>query len=107
MDIKQNSTMIIALAIAVVVVMSVMVPIISDTMDNAGSGGGGSNNSYVNEGSMYMKSKNSMANDEVHFLSFINTGSKIEFRIDGDIYTEKNITGTDFWNYPIIIQSEK
>lgn len=106
MDIKQNSTMIIALAIAVVVVMSVMVPIISDTMDNAGSGGGGSNNSYVNEGSMYMKSKNSMANDEVHFLSFINTGSKIEFRIDGDIYTEKNITGTDFWNYPIIIQSE-
>ena len=105
MDIKQNSTMIIALAIAVVVVMSVMVPIISDTMDNAGSGngGGGSNNSYVNEGSMYMKSKNSMANDEVHFLSFVNTGSKIEFRMDGDVYTEKNITGTDFWNYPILI----
>lgn len=39
MDIKQNSTMIIALAIAVVVVMSVMVPIISDTVDNAGMGG--------------------------------------------------------------------
>ena len=97
--------MIIAMAIAVVITTGVMVPIISDTLDNAGSGNGGgsSDNSYVNEGSMYMKSKNSMASDEVHFLSFINTGSKIEFRIDGDIYTEKNITGTDFWNYPIFI----
>lgn len=41
MDIKQNSTMIIALAIAIVVVMSVMVPVISDTMDNADSSNGG------------------------------------------------------------------
>ena len=89
--------------------MSVMVPVISDTMDNAGggSGGGSSDNSYVNEGSMYMKSMNSMASDEVHFLSFIKTGSKIEFRIDGDVYTEKDITGTDFWNYPIMIMESE
>ena len=106
MDLNHNTTVVIALAIAVTVVMGMMVPIISDTiaMHNTGSGGGGggnSDNSYVNEGSMYMKSK--MASDEVHFLSFINTGSKIEFRMDGETYTEKNITGTDFWSYPIVI----
>lgn len=38
MDIKSHSTMIIAMAIAVVIVTGVMVPIISDTLDKAGGG---------------------------------------------------------------------
>lgn len=45
MDIKGHSTMIIAMAIAVVVMTGVMVPVISDALDNAG-GGLGSNKPY-------------------------------------------------------------
>lgn len=101
MDIKQNSTMIIALAIAVVVVMSVMVPIISDTMDNAGSGGGGSEaKTYTNTGSVYLEE---LKDNSAYTIRITSDGSSVTITKDTTTLLTKTI-GNEDWTVPIGIR---
>lgn len=99
MDIKQNSTMIIALAIAVVVVMSVMVPVISDTMDNAGSGSGGGSSAptYTNTGSVYLEE---LKDNSAYTIRITSDGSSVTITKDSTTLLTKTI-GNEDWTVPI------
>lgn len=98
MDIKQNSTMIIALAIAVVVVMSVMVPVISDTMDNAGSGNGSSEaKTYTNMGSVYLEE---LKDNSAYTIRITSDGSSVTITKDSTTLLTKTI-GNEDWTVPI------
>ena len=103
MDIRSNSTMMIALAIAVVVVTGVMVPVISDTIDNAGSGGGGGSSAqpYVNEGEIYLKSAEGY-NTTIRITSNEND---VVITKDGTVL-ETLQKGGESWGIPILMCTE-
>lgn len=107
MDIKQNSTMIIALAIAVVVVMSVMVPVISNVMESDDSGSGSSETlptetkTYTNVGDAYLQEPDG----QEHVITVDVKSDHIQFTFDGEVLLEKPIGLTDEWVVPLYYRS--
>ena len=99
MDIKGHSTMIIAMAIAVVVMTGVMVPVISDALDSAGGGGSGSSNEpYVNSGTAYLKAWDS----NEHQITITDSNVNVVFNYDGtDVLTMAK--GSEGWCIPVIV----
>ena len=100
MDIKGHSTMIIAMAIAVVVMTGVMVPVISDALDSAGGGGGsGSDNEpYVNSGTAYLKAWDS----NEHLITITDSNVNVVFNYDGtDVLTMAK--GSEGWCIPVTV----
>ena len=100
MDIKSHSTMIIALAIAVVIVSGVMVPVISDAIANGnggGNGGGGSNPTYTNTGDMYYQ----IPDGQEHIIAIDYTGTSMQFKFDGTLLFEKPMGEEDRWMIPL------
>lgn len=108
MDIKQNSTMIIALAIAVVVVMSVMVPVISDVMESDDSGSGSSEplptetKTYTNVGDAYLQEPDG----QEHVITVDVKSDHVQFTFDGEVLLEKPIGLTDEWVVPLYYRSD-
>ena len=103
MDIKQNSTMIIALAIAVVVVMSVMVPVISDTIDSGSEGGGSSDSQiYTNTGDYYYRVI--QANDDFSIRILNDTNNVVISKYDNSESTIYTIPKGDAgWTIPVCL----
>ena len=103
MDIKGHSTMIIAMAIAVVVVTGVMVPVISDALDSAGGGGSGSDNEpYVNSGTAYLKAWDS----NEHLITITDSNVNVVFNYDGtDVLTMAK--GSEGWSIPLIVSENE
>lgn len=95
MDIKGHSTMIIAMAIAVVITTGVMVPIITDSLDNAGSGGGSASDVVINKGTFYLKE----TDNGTHTISVAKSGDKVIFTTDNEKVGEMTM-GTTAWCVP-------
>lgn len=97
MDLKHNTTVVIALAIAVTVVMGVMTPVIADALNNGGSGGD-SQSGYVNEGISYLKS----VSDEEYSIKITNNENNVTIEKDNEPFMTLN-KGDEYWKIPLLM----
>lgn len=104
MEVKTTTTFIVGLVVAILLTAGVVVPVIADVSDNDGGNGGSSNATYTNTGDIYMKTPSAMTETEEHAIGFTVQNNKVQLRYDGELFTEKNVNGTDSFNIPIIIQ---
>lgn len=104
MEVKQFVTFAVTIILGVVLISGLVVPAIG----GLGSGGGGSGPSsdatYTNTGDIYLKSPSAMTGSEEHAIGFTVQNNKVQLRYDGELFTEKNVNGTDSFYIPIIIQ---
>lgn len=100
MDLKHNSTVVIALAIAVTVVMGMMIPIINDTINSGNSGNSGSPiapaETITNEGIVYLEAMDlNMTPIEIR-----NGQDNVTVNRDGNtLYTFEK--GNESWSIPL------
>ena len=91
--------MIIAMAIAVVITTGVMVPIITDSLDNAGGGNTDSEKAYENKGDVYLSTP-----DGVEHTILIEVGaSNVTLKYDGTVFQTLKIS-KEYWSIPLWLE---